>query len=147
MKLSTFILLPAAFVWNIRAQGSNIKNSIISRIYIQSTLAHLAEEVKLEIPLTLVTNTNLQELPTGVHDVLTVNHGENIMIGTLLCVVFAKYVVFHMTNTPTEWPTLHNFNKWKKLHPLIEIDQIYNQTKTALLLMMVLLFKNVSDVF
>lgn len=131
-------------IWGA-VQGSSIKNSIISRIYIQSTLAHLAEEVKMEIPLTLVTNTNIREIPTEVHDVLTVNHGEYIVLNTVLCVIFTKYIAYHLCDPKNEWPTVNNFNKWKKLHPLIEIDQIYNQTKTALLLFMILLFKNVGD--
>ncbi len=123
--------------------GSSIKNAIISRIYIQSTLAHLAEEIKMELPFTLVTNTNLQELPTEVHDVLTNHHGEFLVLGTLLLVVFAKYVVVaNVSNVLVDFP----IEKWKKLYPFIEINHITNQTKTVLLCVMVLLFRNVEDV-
>lgn len=124
--------------------GSSIKNAIISRIYIQSTLAHLAEEIKMELPFTLVTNTNLQELPTEVHDVLTNHHGEFFVLNTLLLVIFAKYVVVsNVWNVLIDFPT----EKWKKkLYPFIEINHITNQTKTILLCVMVLLFRNVEDV-
>lgn len=135
-----FPLFPEVVV----VDGSSIKNAIISRIYIQSTLAHLAEEIKIELPFTLMTNTNLQELPTEVHDVLTNNHGEFLVLGTLLLVIFAKYcVVVNVSNVLVEIPT----EKWKKkLYPFIEINHITNQTKTVLLCVMIWLFRNVAEV-
>ena len=145
MKFLSYFLLwiPLFSPFTEVVDGSSIKNAIISRIYIQSTLAHLAEEIKMELPFTLVTNTNIQELPAEVHDVLTMNHGEFLVLNTLLLVIFAKYCVYSYSTMSMDFSA----EKWKKkLYPFIEINRITNQTKTVLLCVMIMLFRNVDDV-
>lgn len=142
-KFSKF--LPTAIIICFAASsthGSNLRNSIISRIYFQSTVQYLAEEVRMEIPFTVMTNVEdypINQIPTILDNNLLHNtHGHEILLLSVALFVFiAKYQVC----VPP--PSTIKLEDMKRLYPFINFDEIYNQTKTALLLILILFFKNV----
>lgn len=126
-------------------KSSSLRNNIISRLYVQSTIQHIAEEVRLEVPFTLMTNIQdypINQIPAVIDNNLFHNiHGhETAIILYTLFVFIAKYQIC-VPHPPTIKP-----QDLKRLPPSINFDEIYNQTKTALLVLLILFFKNVSPV-
>ena len=122
--------------------GSSLRNSIISRIYVQSTIQHIAEEARLEIPFTLMTNIQdypINEIPTVIDTTLLHNsYGHEIALITYaLFVLIGKYQICFPRP-----PTIKT-EDLKRLPPSIDFNEIYNQTKTILLIFLVIFFKNV----
>jgi len=130
---------------NVNVNGSCLRNIIISRIYIQSTIHHIAEEARLEIPFILM--TKIQDYP--INQIFETNLLENLhnsycneiaIISCTLFVLIGKYqlcIPRPLTKT----------GGLRRLPPSIYFDKIYNQTKTILFLMMIIFFKNVLPAF
>lgn len=144
------------FRQNKIVECSNIKNSIISRFYVQTTIQNLVEEFRLEIPFTVMSNVQdypIEEIPNTINNYLIhSNFGhEMAIVSYAFFVIFAKYQIC-IPKPSKKTPLIKTIktDDLKKLHPFIEFQEfnkIKNETKTTLLIMLVLFFKNVSPVF
>ena len=126
-------------------KGSSLRNMIISRIYVQSTIQHIAEEVRLEIPFTLM--TNIQDYPVNeIPSIIETNLFHNIHIHEMFIISYTVFVLIAKYQICVPQPPTIKPKDLKRLPPSIEFNEIQNQTKTILLVMLVLFFKNVMPV-